>query len=379
MGEDMEIRSQSMDEENIAWLTLKLIPTLGNRSILRLIERFGSPRAVLEARTEELARVPGLREDARLALHKKETIRSPKEEWDRMQKLRIRLVSIKDPDYPANLGAIPDAPAVLFLIGALEPRDLVSISVVGSRNASPMGLAFTERLCMELTQCGVTIVSGLAVGIDSAAHRGALRGHGRTLAVVGCGLDVEYPRSNTELKKRIMESGAVISEFPLATAPVAGHFPLRNRIISGLALGVVVVEAAERSGSLITARLALEQGREVFAVPGMARHYRSVGPHRLLKQGAKLVESAEDVLEEIRPLIRSAGQPSPAAVGAQPEVSPHEDALLAMVDVCPRHIDDICRLLNWPISEVMSTLMTLELKGMVQQLPGKYFTRFSKV
>jgi len=364
-----------MDEERIAWLSLKLIPELGNRSMLRLLRRFKTPSAILRASAGDLLSVPGLQEKARLALARKTTIRSPEAEWEKLQREGINLLCLNDPQYPANLAAIPDPPAVLFVKGALEPRDLVSVAVVGSRAASPMGLIFTERLCGDLAQAGVTIVSGLAVGIDSAAHRGALKVRGRTLAVLGCGLDLDYPRGHVKLRKDISESGAVLTEFPLGTPPAAGHFPMRNRIISGLALGVVVVEAAHRSGSLITARMALEQGREVFAVPGMARHYRSVGPHRLLKQGAKLVESAEDILEEIRPLIRPSRLSGAEAktVTAAPTTTPEEAALLQSLDQHPRHIDEICRSLQWPVSQVMSMLLSLELKGAVEQLPGKYF------
>jgi DNA processing protein len=364
-----------MDEGRIAWLSLKLIPELGNRSVLRLLRHFKTPSAILRAGAGDLASVAGLGEKARLALLNKAMLRSAESEWERLKKEGIRLLCLNDPQYPANLAAIPDPPAVLFVKGALEPRDLVSIAVVGSRAASPMGLIFTERLCSDLAQGGVTIVSGLAVGIDSAAHRGALKVRGRTLAVLGCGLDVDYPRGHGKLHHDISESGAVLTEFPLGTPPAPGHFPMRNRIISGLTLGVVVVEAAHRSGSLITARMALEQGREVFAVPGMARHYRSVGPHRLLKDGAKLVESAEDILEEIRPLIRpswlSGGEAKTAT--AAPTTSPDEAVLLQSLDQHPRHIDEICRSLQWPVSQVMSMLLSLELKGAVEQLPGKYF------
>jgi len=374
----MEHESTAYEQERIAWLTLKLIPGLGNRSLLRLFKHFGSPQAVLRASAKELAAVPGLREQARLALQKKETIRPVKSEWERLRKEDIRILSLGDPAYPANLKVIPDPPAVLFIKGSLEARDLVSVSVVGSRAASPMGMVFTERLCMDLSQYGVTIVSGLAVGIDSAAHRGALKGKGRTLAVLGCGLDVEYPRINSLLRQQISSSGALISEFPLETLPAPVNFPMRNRIISGLALGVVVVEAAHRSGSLITARLALEQGREVFAVPGVARHYRSIGPHRLLKQGAKLVESAEDILEEIRPLVRPSWTPV-ASRKSVPAVLPKLDAdemtIFEKLDRQPQHIDDICRELSWPMAKVMAVLLNLELKGSVQQLPGKYFVR----
>lgn len=358
-------------------MSLKLIGELGNRSLLRLINHFGSPEAVLRAGAEELKAVPRLRERVRAVLLAKETIRSPRAEWERLEREGIKLVTIHDADYPANLAAIADPPGVLFLHGTIETRDLVSVAVVGSRAASAAGVAFTEQLAADLARSGVTVVSGFALGIDSAAHRGALKGKGRTLAVLGCGLDIEYPRSNADLRGRIMENGALISEFPLGTPPAPGHFPLRNRIISGLALGVVVVEAAERSGSLITARLAAEQGREVFAVPGMARHFRSVGPHRLLKDGAKLVECAEDILEEIRPLVRPSWKPDRAkgrALAPVLDLSGEEAALLEILDRNPIHIDEVCRSLQWPISRVMAVLSALELKGAVRQLPGKYFT-----
>jgi DNA processing protein len=368
-----------MDGERIAWLSLKLIPELGNRSLLRLLRHFKTPEAVLRANAAEIAAVPGLKETARAALRRKAMIRSPEAEWETLRQRGIDLLCLNDPQYPANLAAIPDPPAVLFVRGALEARDLVSVAVVGSRAASPMGLIFTERLCGDLAQAGVTVVSGLAVGIDSSAHRGALKARGRTLAVLGCGLDVDYPRDNVKLREAIAEAGAILTEFPLGTPPAPGHFPMRNRIISGLALGVVVVEAAHRSGSLITARLALEQGREVFAVPGMAQHYRSVGPHRLLKEGAKLVESAEDILEEIRPLIRPSRMSRADAdaevekAAGTPTVTSEEASLLGALDLHPRHIDEICRALQWPVSRVMSTLLALELKGAVRQLPGQYF------
>jgi len=364
------------EEESIALLTLKLMPELGNRSILRLVRHFGSAGGVLRARPKDLAAVPRLREKSLAAIQRRETVRPAAGEWELLKKNKIRLLCLNDADYPANLAAIPDPPVALFMKGTLEPRDLVSIAIVGSRAASPTGIVFTERLCMELVQCGVSVVSGLAVGIDSAAHRGALKGGGRTLAVLGCGLDVDYPRGNEKLRDEIACSGALVTEFPMSTPPAAVHFPLRNRIISGLSLGVVVVEAAHRSGSLITARLALEQGREVFAVPGMARNFRSVGPHRLLKDGAKLVECAEDILEEIRPLLRASDisvcnrtDPAPQVAACTEE----EKKLLVFLDRSPIHIDEISRSVEWPVSRVMAVLLALELKGIVRQLPGKYF------
>jgi DNA processing protein len=366
-------------KEAIAWLELKRIPDLGNRSLLKLVLALGSPTAVLDAVERELEAVPGLRPRARFALRQRSRSDAPLEEWRRIQELGMRLISILDEDYPANLKQIQDPPAVLFCHGAMEPRDLVAVAVVGSRAASPGGMHFTERLCEDLASCGVTVVSGFAVGIDAAAHRGALKGGGRTLAVLGCGVDIPYPRPHGALRSEVVRHGALLSELPLGTPPAPTHFPRRNRIISGLSLGVVVVEAAQRSGSLITARFALEQGREVFAVPGMARHFRSVGPHGLLKQGAKLVEGAEDILEEIRPLLRAtpvqrpAASKSPAAVGPATGLSREEFDIVERLGPNPVHIDEIARSTGMPPSQLSALLVGLELKGVVRQSVGKYF------
>lgn len=370
--------SSKLDEtERLAWLSLKLLPDLGNRSLLRLIKHFGSPSAILGAAPAAVAAVPDIKPHAVKSLTQKRFIRHPEAEMEILKKQGVELLCLGDPTYPENLKAIADPPVAMFVKGSLEPRDLVSIAVVGSRAASPMGLVFTEELCQELARSGVTVVSGLAVGIDSAAHRGALKAGGRTLAVLGCGLDVNYPKGAGSLRRKIVENGAIVSEFPLGTLPAAGHFPQRNRIISGLSLGVVVVEAAHRSGSLITARLALDQGREVFAVPGMAGQYRSAGVNRLLREGARLVERAEDILEEIRPVIRSSGskilEEGKKKEDSGSDLSPEEQELLLQVDRMPRHIDEICRGLQWPMSRVLSMLLALELKGRVRELPGKYF------
>ncbi|MCE5333501.1 MAG: DNA-processing protein DprA [Desulfobacteraceae bacterium] len=291
---------------------------------------------------------------------------------------RIQIICLGDEDYPSNLSEIPDPPAVLFSTGRIEPRDLVSIAVVGSRSASPAGLLFTSRLCSDLVLSGVTVVSGFALGIDSAAHRGAIRAGGRTLAVLGCGLDVGYPSVNEDLGREIAGSGALLTEFPLGTPPLPGHFPARNRIISGLSLGVLVVEAAEKSGSLITARLALEQGREVFAVPGMAQGCRSAGVNRLLKQGAKLVEDVEDVLAEIRPLIRTgvlcAGQREEGASTVEHGGLCSEGmGLIRFLDQDPKHIDQLAHEAKISVQRAAALLLELELQGLVAQLPGKYF------
>ncbi|SMC25220.1 DNA protecting protein DprA [Desulfacinum hydrothermale DSM 13146] len=369
-----------LDTKTRAWLTLRLTPGLGARSMRRLLERFGSPEAVLRAGGRDLETVPGLRRQAKEALGRKRTLRPVEEEWEALRRRGWGIVCLDDDDYPQNLKTIPDPPPVLYVTGPLEPRDLVAVAVVGSRFASPGGLLFTERLCADLARRGVTVVSGFAVGIDTAAHRGALKAGGRTIAVLGCGLDVIYPKPNRDLRSRIAQGGALVSEFPLGTPPLAGHFPMRNRIISGLCLGVVVVEAADRSGSLITARLALEQGREVFAVPGMARHFRSSGPHRLLRQGAKLVESAEDILEEISPMVRPSwslpeSQPGGEGRGDDKELSEEAQRLLGLLCREPIHVDQICRNGSFSAARAMALLLELEMKGLVRQLPGKYFVR----
>jgi DNA processing protein len=366
------------EENRIAWLKMKLVPGLGNRSVLKLLEVFGSPENILAAGRKELATVGSIRENALGALAGKRFVCDPETEWARLKELQFRLICLSDDDYPANLAGIPDPPAVIFSTGDFEPRDLVSIAVVGSRFASPAGLLFTERLCRDLAAAGVVVVSGFAVGIDSAAHRGALKGGGRTLGVLGCGLDVNYPSINADLRREMVRSGGLLTEFTLGTSPSPGHFPARNRIISGLSLGVVVVEAAERSGSLITARFALEQGREVFAVPGLAQSSRSTGPHRLLKQGAKLVEGVEDILEEIRPLVRTekncpAGWETKIPSNPGVEVSPEESILLSILEDIPKHIDEIAHTGKFSVQQTAAILLALELRGLVAQLPGKYF------
>jgi DNA processing protein len=365
------------DGDRLAWLTLKLIPELGNRSLLRLIRHFRTPGAILRASAAELEAIPKLHERARSALLSRKSQLPPEKEWEQLQRDNVRLLCLHDPDYPMNLTTIPDPPAILFVRGSIEPRDLVAVAVVGSRAASPAGIAFTEKLCRDLVSNGVTVVSGLALGIDSAAHRGALKENGRTFAVLGCGLDIHYPYKDGALHDKIAQSGALFSEFPLGTIPAPWHFPARNRIISGLSLGVVVVEATQQSGSLITARLALEQGKDVFAVPGMAMSPRSIGPHTLIKQGAKLAEKAEDILEEILPSIRPSWSPAATTRGRSeippPELTAEEKEITSHLDTNPAHVDEICRACGRPVSIVMTILTALELKGIVKQLPGKYF------
>ena len=267
----------------------------------------------------------------------------------------------------------------------MEPGDRQAVAIVGSRQATPYGLRVTDALARELSALGFTIVSGFARGIDAAAHRAALASGGRTVAVLGCGLDVDYPSGHASLRAEIAGSGAVLTEFAPGTAPFATNFPRRNRIISGLALGVVVVEASEDSGSLITARLALEQGREVFAVPGPIDAPTSRGPHGLLKQGAKLVETVDDIVEELLPQLETMRTPlsqDSMVTGAgkrrsfapkPPDLSPEEQVVLRVIGREPSHLDDLTEQSHLPAAEVARILLGLELKALVHQLPGQQY------
>src|SRR2546425_755979 len=286
-------------------------------------------------------------------------------------------IALGDERYPELLRAIYDPPPVLYCDGSLEPGDRQAVAIVGSRQATPYGLRITETLAGELSALGFTILSGFARGIDAAAHRAALAAGGRTIAVLGCGLDVDYPPGHASLHAEIAGSGAVLTEFAHGTPPRATNFPRRNRIISGLALGVVVVEAAEDSGSLITARLALEQGREVFAVPGSIDAPTSRGPHGLLKQGAKLVETVDDIVEELlpqldRPLQTLKSEPI-AALPEHVELSPSERTVLDLISREPLHLDDLTERSRLTTPAVAGILLGLELKALVKQLPGQRY------
>jgi len=292
----------------------------------------------------------------------------------------MRRLTLAEPEYPARLKTIADAPPVLYVTGGLDASDSMAIAIVGSRKATLAGRLFTERLSRGLAECGFTIVSGLAAGIDAAAHRGALAAGGRTIAVLGCGLDQTYPPEHQALRADIERHGAVISEFSPGAPPLRAHFPQRNRLISGLSLGVVVTEAAARSGSLITARLAAEQGREVFAVPGVAGGTNSQA-NSLIKQGAKLTERVEDIVEELLPQLsddvrRRLQEWTPAGEAAS-RIPPASDEthVLSLLSSDPVHIDDVIGRAERTSAEVSGLLVALEIKGFVRQLPGHFFVR----
>jgi DNA processing protein len=360
--------------EKLPWLALRGLPGVGLVLFQRLVQAFGSPAAVFEADQSDLRSIKGVSPAIAKAI-------ASFRDWDRVEAQISRLATVDaevltqdDPRFPSRLKEIPYPPPYLFLRGSLEPDDARAVALVGTRGASYYGLKACRRLAGALAARDWRVVSGLARGIDTAAHQGALEKGGRTLAVLGCGLDVVYPPENKKLYAQIPEQGALISEFPLGTPPEARNFPIRNRLISGLAWAVVVVEAGEKSGTHITVQYALDQGREVLAVPGPVDSPTSIGPHRLIQQGAKLVHEVEDILQE---LPRDAGvKPSPrlAGVTEAPPARPRDaDPLLPFLGADPVQLEELVQASRLPAAEVMSRLTLLELKGLIRELPGKCF------
>jgi len=364
----------NQSEEWRYWIALRMVRGVGNVTYRELLTHFGSPEAVLKAEIDALMTV-GVHKEVARAITAFGQWRAVDTEIHNLTKAGVRLVTRLSPDYPENLTHLHDPPPFLYVRGSLIPTDRLAIAIVGSRFASAYGRGVARDLAHGLVQKGVTVVSGLARGIDVEAHRATLEAKGRTIAVLGSGLDVIYPSEHRPLAAEIPASGAVVSEFPLGSKPDAIHFPYRNRVISGLTLGTVVVEAAENSGSLITARFALEQNREVFAVPGVITSVRSRGPHKLLKDGAKLVENVEDILQEIAPAL----MPTSAARSAEPTLllEPHETLLVGLFEpngLDALHVDTLIARSNLTPARVLEVLLGLELKGIVTQLPGMYFT-----
>jgi DNA processing protein len=350
---------------------------VGPRTRISLLERFGSPEAVFEASPSQLRETPGV--GAKLC----ERLIAARSEIDVAAELTIcrehnvAPLTPEHPEYPRALREIYDPPGLLFMRGTLSPSDVLSVAIVGTRHASPYGLRVAERLAGGLARAGFTIVSGLARGIDAAAHRGALNAKGRTLAVLGSGVLNIYPPEHQQLAHQVSEHGAVLSELPPRAAPLAGMFPQRNRVITGISLGVIVVEAAERSGALISARHAMEQGREVFAVPGPIDSRTSRGCHRLLRDGARLVESVEDVLEELGPLIESTPTDDGRTVHhpAELQLNDQERKVLDAIASEPTSIDQIVVAAALPTPQVLATLSVLEMRRLIRRLSGTLVVR----
>ena len=382
-----------MDQESLKyWIALRAVEEVGCVGFRTLLQAFSTPREVFSATAQTLRVIPGIGPMTADHIRSFSDWGMAEREIERARELEVAIVTCEDPTYPGNLLNIYDYPPLLYVKGSLNPEE-ICVAVVGSRLASVYGRYTTEKISRELALQGITIVSGLARGIDAAAHRGALAGKGRTIAVLGCGLDIIYPPENEGLAGAVSAHGALVTEYPFGTPPNAPNFPSRNRIISGISLGVVVVEAGEKSGSLITARFAAEQGRSVFAVPGEIGAAGSRGTHRLIKQGAMLIENVEDILEEILPQAAmppsASNRLSPASQpdGAKPApggkdvlpvinfagIGDTEQKLLTLIPSRPVDIDTLITSSGLTAQEVLNALLILELRGLIRQMPGKQF------
>ncbi len=347
-----------------AWLKLSLVPGLGNESLRRLLHTFGSPDAILQVPSSELSRYVKPSVARAIAEGIEDSALDSVAAW--LDDPHNHIVTLGDAGFPQSLLNIADPPLLLYVKGRIDLLNVRSLAVVGSRSASTQGLRNAEEFAKTAADRGLCVISGMAHGIDAGAHRGGLQGRASSVAVVGTGLDKVYPAANRELAHQLAREGAIVSEFPLGTPPLAANFPRRNRIISGLSAGCLVVEASLQSGSLITARMALEQGREVFAIPGSIHAPQSKGCHQLIKQGAKLVESAQDVLEEL-------GISSPSSV----QKAEIEHPLFVHLGFDPVDIESLAIRCSLTIGELSAILLQLELEGAVASLPGGLYQRIA--
>jgi len=365
-------------------LILSHIPGIGSNRLRALVNHFGDPHEVGRASAHQLIRVEGIERKTALAVVS--FLRGPaagaaerfaNDQISRIDKLGGRIVSFWDPDYPSNLKRIYDPPPFLFVRGEFREADGSSIAIVGTRNPTPYGTGLGERFASDLARLGLTVVSGLARGIDTTAHAAVLRSHGRTIAVIGSGVDVIYPAENKPLAERIVEQGAVVSEYEMGAKPDAVNFPRRNRIISGMTLGTLVVETGLEGGAMITATIALDQNREVFAIPSAITERRVSGTNRLIKEGkALLTESVADILGELGPRIKALLKDRAAASPEPPQdLTLFERRLFDVMDENPAHIDLLAGRAGLSASETLVHLLSLEFKGIVRQLPGKMFLR----
>jgi DNA processing protein len=362
------------NDQRYYWFALQTVPGIGPRRYSVLVRRFGSPQAVLEASQNELKRVPDIGEKVIQAIQTQVDWDAAEKQLETLDKTGATFITMLDPAYPEDLKRIYAPPPFLLLKGSLLPSDQDAVAVVGSRVCTSYGRQITEKLTRGLVDAGLTIVSGLARGIDSCAHRSAIKSGGRTIAVLGCGLDVVYPPENEKLYEEIAGSGAVVSEFLFGLIPDKFNFPARNRIISGLSKGVIVIEAGKASGALLTAQHAIDQNKDVFAVPGNIDSAASAGTNELLKQGAIPVTSPADVLLALgrHPNQKQAPRPQPV-----PQLPENEQVVYSMLSNQPQQIDALCHRLSKPVPEVLASLFSLEMSGLVKQLPGKLFLRDS--
>ena len=367
---------------SLPWLALALTPGLASRLSARLLKKFDSPDGVFRASLRDLesCRLPA---PVAQATFKKEAFKRAEKELAALRGIACcRLLNWTEPEYPQSLLQIYDPPVLLYVRGDPQILNLPSLSIVGTRRPTLYGSQMAERLARDLAVRGLVIVSGLARGIDAIAHHGTLASNGRAVGVLGTGIDICYPKENKKLYEKVLERGAILSEFPLGTHPAPENFPVRNRIVAGMPLGVLVIEGAEHSGSLITARLAMEFGREVYGLPGNVTQAVSFAPNQLIKQGAKLVTCAEDVMEELSTPVRTA-----LGVAEQPEAEQRNLLMEATLTALEKKlfdllsveemkpIDELVELSGLNSSEVLATLFDLEMKGVVRQLPGKQFSK----
>lgn len=364
-----------------SWLLLQSIDGVGDRTVLKLVQAFCAPAGVLAAPPEDLRRAGCSAELADLI--RRGPAVAVRRLIDRqvtlVERLAIHVIALTDPLYPKRLRTIPDPPPLLYYTGTLHDRDSMAVAIVGGRSATSAGKALTEEIAQDLALGGWTIVSGMARGIDAAAHRGALAGEGRTIAVLGCGVDQTYPPEHDQLRRQIETHGAVLAELPVGSPPQSHHFPRRNRIISGLSVGVLVAEAAMNSGSLITAKLALDQGRDVFALPGSVREARCRGSNGLIKEGARLIECAADMIGELlpqlEPALRTRLLAGESAAPALPELGPDEQRIYEILSHDAQSVDAVIERTGLSAAQVTATMLALELRGMVRQIPGPQYLR----
>jgi DNA processing protein len=385
--EALAVISRSSESLALQWLALSLTPGLGAKRGRSLVEHLGGVQNVFKASLTELE-AAGIQVASAQSLGTGRSMELAHDELGRAAAAGVSVVCLDDASYPTQLKQIYDPPLVLYVRGSVEAIGQPGVAVVGTRHPTPYGLGMAERLACDLAARGLVIFSGLARGVDAAAHRGAINAKGKTVAVFGTGVDVLYPKENTRLTEQMLSlGGALISEFPMNTFAAPQNFPIRNRIISGISIGVLVVEAAEYSGTRITSRCALEQNREVFAVPGNVTNKNSWGPNTLIKQGAKLTATWEDVWEELPPQVRLALTPAPsdesqagetASLFGETELPPHERKILKLLKADEAtHIDEIVESLEADLSssEIFAALFELELAGKVKQMPGKNFVK----
>lgn len=373
----VEDQSRYIAGEEKYWLAFSRVKNVGVVKIRRLFDYFGSLEEAWQARSGDLL-AAGLEPKLVERFLTFRPTFSPDSEMARLATLGIKVLTLEAPDYPARLGQIKQPPVVLYMKGELTEADKLALAAVGTRRATAYGRQATTQICTELAQQGVTIISGLALGIDTAAHQAAVNAKGRTIAVLGSGVDIIYPPENRALAAKIAENGAILSEYAPGTQPEAGNFPPRNRIVSGLSLGVFLVECSAKSGALITVDFANEEGREIFALPGNITNPYSEGPNKAIQNGAKLVTTAQDILAELRPggLFEAGDKEIQAELFEAASATDTERALIQILRQAGEalHIDEICRESSLPMAEVSSVLVLSELKGLVQSMGGMRYS-----